>query len=414
MNDESRQIRKTFLILSFLNILPTAFIFGVNTLFLLDGGLNNFQAFAANAFFSLGLVLFEVPTGMIADIWGRRTSYLLGVTVQFIGNLLYLYMWATHAPFVGWIFASILLGLGWTFFSGAVEAWLVDALKFTKHKGDLDPILAKAQVFTGIGMLVGAVAGGLIAQVTNLGMPYVVRTVVLVAGFAFAYIKMKDLGFAPQNTQKVTASIKRLFNSSIEHGFRKPAVRWVILAEALPAGVLIYAFYAAQPYLLDLYGSRGAIGIAGIAAAIIAGAQIVGGLSSDRFRRYFKYRTSLLLVGALSSGVALLVIGLVPNFWIVIACLVVWALVFAATRPARQAYINGLIESEQRATVLSFDSLVGSVGGVGAQPVLGRVADVAGYGASYVVSAAFQATAVPFLLLAKRQKASSDKISKKQ
>ena len=59
--------------------------------------------------------------------------------------------------------------------------------------------------------------------------------------------------------------------------------------------------------------------------------------------------------------------------------LAAWALVFAFESPLRQAFINGLIPSEQRATVLSFDTLMGSAGGVVAQPALGRVADVSGY-----------------------------------
>jgi MFS family permease len=77
----------------------------------------------------------------------------------------------------------------------------------------------------------------------------------------------------------------------------------------------------------------------------------------------------------------------------------------------RSAFLNGVIPSEQRATVLSFDSLMGSAGGVVAQPILGRVADVGGYAASYLVSAGMQALALPFVLLARRQNASSDPIT---
>ena len=83
--------------------------------------------------------------------------------------------------------------------------------------------------------------------------------------------------------------------------------------------------------------------------------------------------------------VLLALVGLTNDFRFALALLVVWAMIFALEAPMRQAYINGLIPSEQRATVLSFDNLMGSVGGVVAQPALGRVADVNGYGASYVV-----------------------------
>lgn len=408
MNAASNNIRKTFLTLSFLNILPTALIFGVNTLFLLDAGLSNFQAFAANAFFTAGLLLFEIPTGMVADIWGRRTSYLLGTIVQCIGSLMYWYLWSKHAGFVWWALASVFLGLGWTFFSGAIEAWLVDALAHTKHKGDLEPILARAQVYTGVGMLSGAVIGGLIAQFSSLGVPYIARSIFLVLGFLFAFARMHDLGFERKSGEKVTRNVLNLGQASIQYGFKLPAVRWMILAEMLPAGVLIYAFYAMQPYLLQLYGNSEAIWIAGLAAAIVAGAQILGGFSSGKIRRMFSLRTKVVMFGVSVSATSLLIMGLWQNFWVAIVCLVLWALVFAAVRPTRQAYINGLIPSEQRATVLSFDSLIGSVGGVVTQPILGRVADVSGYAASYVVSAAFQAAAVPFVWLAKKQRASSD------
>ena len=93
--------------------------------------------------------------------------------------------------------SSLLLGLGFTFFSGAVEAWLVDALAHTGFKDKLESVLAKGEIVEGSAMLVGSVAGGFIAQVTNLGVPYIVRAALLVLNFVFALILMKDLGFKP-------------------------------------------------------------------------------------------------------------------------------------------------------------------------------------------------------------------------
>ena len=85
-----------------------------------------------------------------------------------------------------------------------------------------------------------------------------------------------------------------------------------------------------------------------------------------------------------------------------IALIVVWGLLFAAEMPIRQAYLNGMIPSQQRATILSFDSLMGSTGGVWAQPVLGRAADVWGYAPSYLLSAGISALALPFIWLSRR------------
>jgi MFS family permease len=97
-------------------------------------------------------------------------------------------------------------------------------------------------------------------------------------------------------------------------------------------------------------------------------------------------------------------------FALAIMLLVAWALVSAVSRPIRQAFLNGIIPSGQRATVLSFDSLMSSLGGVVAQPALGRVADVSGYAASYFVAGAISALALPFVFMARREQAPSDPI----
>lgn len=86
---------------------------------------------------------------------------------------------------------------------------------------------------------------------------------------------------------------------------------------------------------------------------------------------------------------------------------------FAASLPVKSAYLNGLIPSAQRATVLSTDNLLGSASAVGIQPALAKTADVWSYGTSYVVGAAVELLAVPFLLLARRGKAKSDPFTSK-
>ena len=130
-----RSVQRTYFLLLFGNTLAASLIWGINTIFLLDAGLSNLEAFAANAFFTAGMVLFEVPTGIVADTAGRRLSYLLGTLTLSVSTLLYVGLWQIEAPFWAWALVSILIGLGFTFFSGAVEAWLVDALTATGFTG---------------------------------------------------------------------------------------------------------------------------------------------------------------------------------------------------------------------------------------------------------------------------------------
>jgi MFS family permease len=401
-------IKRTYYVLLLGNTLATSLIWGINTIFLLDAGLSNLEAFAANAFFTAGMVLFEVPTGIVADMWGRRTSFLLGTLTLAIATALYVLLWQIDAAFWLWALVSLFLGLGYTFFSGATEAWLVDALTASEFTGPLEPVFARGQVLSGVGMLVGAVGGGYIAQFTNLGVPFVLRALVLAVMFVVAVILMHDVGFTPKRGGGAWSEIKEITRNSVEYGWRVPAVKYLMIAGVFTGGVVVYVFYALQPYLLDLYGDSEAYGIAGLAAAIIAGAQILGGLASGRLRGLFRRRTTAILVGEGIGVLSILLIGLIANFWAAIALIVVWGLMYSAALPIRRAYINGLIPSQQRATILSFDSLMASSGGVVAQPVLGRVADVWGYPASYLVSSAINAVALPFLVWSRRQNAPAD------
>jgi len=411
MNKASSKVQKIYLTLLLFNTLATSLIWGINTLFLLDAGLSNTEAFAANAFFTAGFMLFEIPTGVIADLHGRRVSYLLGVVTLSISTLLYLYMWRVSAPFWAWALSSMLLGLGFTFFSGAVQAWLADALAHTGFKEQLESVLAKGEIVEGSAMLAGSIAGGLIAQTTNLGVPYLLRALLLVINFVLAFVLMKDIGFTPAREKHPLKEIKVILAGSIRHGLRNPPVRWLMLAAPFTGGVSIYAFYAMQPYLLELYGEEKAYGIAGLAAAIVAGAQIVGGLIVPHIGKVFSRRTSVLLVCEFLGCVILLIVGLIPNFWVAIILLILWGLMFSASTPIRQAYLNALVPSQQRATVLSFDSLFGSSGGVVIQPVLGKAADVWGYPMSYVLSGAFQVLSLPFTWLARHENTDADAIT---
>lgn len=406
-----QNIQTIYLYLILGNTLATSFIWGINTIFLLDAGLSNFEAFLANAFFTLGEVIFEIPTGIFADTWGRRKSYLMGALTLSVSTALYLIMWQIHGPFWGWAASSVLLGLGYTFFSGATEAWLVDSLKATNFKGSLDSVFAKGQIVSGVAMLVGSIGGGVISQFSNLGVPYVLRSVILLINFATAFFLMQDLGFTPRKLNPIK-EVKEIFEKSIDNGLRKPPIRWVMLAAPFTSGVSFYVFYALQPFLLKLYGNEKAYAIAGLVAALTSVSMIAGGFLAPRIRKYFITRTGMIFSGIFIAGIILVLVSQVNNFWAAIALIFVWGLIFASLTPVRQAYLNGLIPSEQRATILSFDSLMGSSGGIFIQPVLGKIADIQGYPLSYFASSIFEFAALPLIYLAKREKTKSDIMEK--
>ncbi|HMI93776.1 MAG TPA: MFS transporter, partial [Polyangiales bacterium] len=148
-------------------------------------------------------------------------------------------------------------------------------------------------------------------------------------------------------------------------------------------------------------------------AALVAGTQIVAGLAAPLLRRIASRRTHVLLATTAVSAACLLALGFTSSFAVALGVVVVWSFSFWAATPFRDAYVNALIPSAQRATVLSFDNLMDSAGGALAQPMLGRVADASGYPTSYLVCSAIQIAALPFVALARRENASSDEIKER-
>lgn len=217
-----RRVQGTYYVLLLGNTLAASFIWGINTLFLLDAGLTNLEAFAANAFYTLGVLIFEIPTGVVADTMGRRWSYVLGSATLAVTTGLYWLMWLWEAPFWGWALASLLLGLGFTFFTGALDAWVVDALQATGYRGSLEQIFGRSVVVGGAAMLIGSVLGGVVAQLTDLGVPFLLRAGILVLMVAIALPLMRDLGFTPDRSEGPLRATRTVLRASITHGLRNP------------------------------------------------------------------------------------------------------------------------------------------------------------------------------------------------
>jgi len=394
---ESRGVLAGYYTLAGLYTLSAAAIWGVNTLFLLDAGLSFFEVFVANAAFSAGMVVFEVPTGVVADTLGRRVSFLLSVAVLAVTTLLYVALAQVGAGVVAFAAVSVAMGLGFTFYSGAMEAWLVDALAATGYRGVLDHVFARGYQVTGAAMLVGTVGGGLLGQV-DLSLPYVVRSALLVVVFVLAYALMHDLGFTPRRVTaaELPSEIARNAKAGVEFGWSQRPLRLLMLASFVQVGFFTWAFYASQPYLLDLLESD-AVWIAGLVAAGVALSMIAGNQVVDVASRYCGRRTTLLLAAAALQTCAAIVLGITGSFWVALPALLVVTAGVGVTSPVRQAYLHQLVPTEQRATVVSFDSMVSNVGGVGGQVGLGALGEARSIGGAFVAGGVATAAALPLL-----------------
>ncbi len=406
----ARSVISSYYALAGLYTLAASVIWGVNTLFLLDAGLSFFEVFLANAAYSVGTVLFEIPTGVAADTLGRRASFLFSVIVLAATTLLYVALAETGAGVAVFAVVSVFMGLGFTFYSGAVEAWLVDALAETDYEGQLDPVFARGQQVVGGAMLIGTVGGGLLGQ-WSLSVPFVVRSLLLAILFVLAYGRMRDIGFSPRamTMGELPAEMAANARAGVAFGWRQRPLRLLMVASMVQMGFLGWAFYAWQPYLLDLL-DRDAIWVAGLVSAgislsAIAGNQVVE-WASERCGR----RTTLMLWAAGLQTSAAVVVGLATSFWVALPALLLMTSALGLNGPVRQAYVHSVVPSSQRATVVSFDSMISGAGGVGGQVGLGALGESRSVSAGYVVGGAVTVVALPVLWAVRRLGGEADRI----
>jgi MFS family permease len=385
-------------------------IWGVNTLFLIDAGLDIFEVFIVNAAATVGMVLFEIPTGVVADTSGRRRSFLFAVVILMIGTLGYVATAAAGGGLLPFVAASLTLGLGFSFYSGAVEAWLVDALDAAAYEGQLDPVFARGSMVSGAAEVVGAVTGGLLGS-ADLAWPFVVRAVLLVVVFFVAFAAMHDVGFTPRATHlsDMPAEMNRVLQASLTFGLRTPSVRLLLVVSVVQGGFLGWAWYAWQPYFLDLLGND-AVWVAGIISALVALATIAGNGLVEYITNFCGERTTLLLWSSGVLALASVGVGLVDSFVPAVALFLVAMGAVGLGTPVQQAYLHAVVPSSERATVVSFTSLVGGAGGVGGSLGLGYLSRAQSVAAGYVAGGFSSLLALPVFAALRRMREPADVI----
>lgn len=394
----SRSIVRSYLTIVGLYTLSASLIWGVNTLFLLDAGLKLFEVFIANAVFTGAMAVFEIPTGVLADTRGRRVSFLLSLAVILAGTLGYVGVAALQGGLWWFIVMSVVLGLGYTFYSGAMEAWLVDALDASGYEGKLDQVFARSSMVSGAAMLIGSIGGGLLGEL-GLSMPFLVRSALLGLAFIFAFFTMHDIGFEPVKAswRDLPSEMRNVAQASVKHGWKQSEVRLLIMAGLVQAVVLAWGFHAWQPYFLDLLG-REVTWVAGVIAALISVSTIVGNSVVEFFAKVCGRRTTLLLWAAGISSIAIVGVGLANSFWLAVPLYLVSMGAYGVITPVKQAYLHQVIPSEQRATVISFDSLVASGGSMVGQGGLGYLSQIQSLSTGYATGGIFTLLALPILL----------------
>ena len=404
----NRIIRSYYLITGLFN-LAASLIWGVDTLFKLHAGLDIFQVMLTNAAFTFGMVVFEIPTGVVADTLGRRVSLILCIVTLLVSTLLYVATAWWQWGFWSFMGTSVLLGLGYTFYTGAVDAWMVDALKATGYQGGMESIFARGQMVFGAAMLVGTLGGGFLGQL-DLAVPYLVRSATFLPLLVVAWIAMPELGFTPRMLEwrRVPAELRRVFVEGLTYGLHHRVVRPVMFASLVGMSFMIFGFYSWQRYFLDLLGKE-YVWVSGAVAALVSLAMIAGNALVGPASRRIRTRTGVLagsvviqvvaVLGAAASGF------LLPRpaaFFAALGSYLVYAVALGLAGPVKQGYLNAHIPSAQRATIISLDSLFADLGGVVGQSGWGYLAKVRSIGEAWLYSGMTLLLGVPLYLIARK------------
>ncbi len=323
----------------------------------------------------LVIVLAEVPTGAVADRYGRRFSLVLASAILALSVLVYGH--ASSYPIL--LISNLTWGLAFTFRSGADTALLYDSLKQAGREDAFPRINGRLWALRSAAMLTGLLLGAPIAAATSYTAAITLSA--LVAGCALPVaLRMHEPRHAPERPREPYA---RTLASGLRDAWRRPPLRWIFAYSGIvTAGAVGPLLLFQQPWLAE-HG----VGTArlGVWQAPVQAAEVLGALAAGRVLAGLGERGVLLALPltlfACGAGLAW-----IERPWMAVAFLGM-ALARGLHGPVLDAYINRRIESGRRATLLSAHSLVRNLVLAGAWPLAGVVADSFGLAAGFLAFA---------------------------
>jgi MFS family permease len=358
-------------------------------------GMNPLELVLVGTAMEAAVFLFEIPTGVAADTFGRRRSLLTGWLVMGAGLVLAGSVPAVWAVLAGWA----VWGLGWTFTSGAYEAWITDEVGPDR----VGPVFARGSRAGDAGALLGIAISVAVAATASTATAVVAGGVAVALVGIAGFVAMPETGWQrrPAGERPTLAELRRTAGDGARLVRAQPLLL-LILAITFFAGMSTEAFDRLwQAHLLELglpaIGSLdpiywfGIIEAATLAIGIVAASVLVRRLRSVTRAGLAR---ALLAVSAVQMAAAVL-FGLAGAFAVAVAGLLLYRLTRSVVQPVYSTWLNRSIpDSSVRATVLSITSQADAIGQTAGGPALGAVGTVFSIRAALVAGAAVLAPAL--------------------
>ena len=387
--------RRVYVAISFALGLLFQMVFPIGAVYrVVEGGLNPLQLVLVGTALEVSAFASEIPTGVVADSYSRRLSVVLGVALMGLGIII------EGAVATFWVFmvAQLFWGIGFSFMSGAREAWLADEI----GESAAAPVYVRAAQLRQVGGLVGIPLGVALASV-SLRVPFLVAGPLVVLLAIALFLVMREDGFTPARSEE--RATWRAMASTARAGLGVVRVRPVVAA-ILVAAVAYGASSEAFDRLWEVHfltnftlPSLGALDPVVWFGIFTAGAMLlsIGGMEVLRRRVDLageRAPTVVLLCLATAIVGGLVVFGLTRSF--AVAVLAYWCIAVARRmhEPVFIAWLNRGLDSSSRATVLSLAGQADALGQMAGGPVLGVVATVRSLRVAMVATAALLLPAV--------------------
>lgn len=361
-------------------------------LFLLDRGLDLFEINLVLATYLTTVFVFEVPTGAVADRFGRKISFLLSCVVRMTAY--FLYAFSDSLP--EFLVAEFIDAVGTTLASGALDAWAVDGMRAEGKRTATDRFFARAGVLSRVLMVIGGVAGGYLAA-RDLAYPWFAGTacfaVTAIAGLAL----MREGRTVAAARSDRAASLWGQASRGLAHVRATSLLRAVCLLTGATAFATMPVNIFWQPRMQSLAG--GEIWLMGWIWALINAFTLLGSALVPFFLRRAS-RGAALAVAALWRGATVGLAAAATTLFPALGGLLLSEIAFGMSEPLLLAWINEHVEEAERATVLSVRAMSFTFGGALGLVALGLLARSASIPAAWAVSAAILLLTVPgFLVL---------------
>ncbi len=338
-------------------------------------GLDPLQLILAGTVLESTVFIFEIPTGVVADLYSRRLSSIVGFFLLGFGILVE----GLFPLFSFLIISQVIAGIGWTFMSGAYSAWITDEIGSDKV-GDL---FLRADQLDMLGALIAIPFAVVLANI-NLAIPFLVGggTMMLMALFMALFMPEEGFRAAPKEERESWQD----FWKPVKEGVSVLRGRQILVIFSMIA--LLVGLYSeawdrlAQPLLLENFEFPDLAGFEMDAiawfAVLNAAVLLLGLLGNAIARRFVDTSKSVQLLKALQiifSGMVatILIFALSGKFFIAIAALLIFDVLRALSFPLTNAWLNQQIDSKLRATLLSMTGQLDALGQLGGGPVLGWI-----------------------------------------